>query len=126
MYDYLQHVGKLYRATLLDGVMKEPAKLSSTPYRTRSISCYNKMLTKIVSFSIIRRPVTTRYWVTKRVQHSKRHFVKCYDRYYCPLGRCKMGGTGRSRNARSKRGKREKFAGSTPPQLPSSLARCDD
>lgn len=117
MYDYLQHVGKLYRATLLDGVMKEPAKLSSTPYRTRSISCYNKMLTKIVPFSIIRRPVTTRYWVTKRVQHSKRHFVECYDRDIARLVGVRWEGQG-GREMQGQRGENERSLQDQPPPPP--------
>lgn len=86
------------------------------------------MLTKIVPFSIIRRPVTTRHWVTKRVQHSKRHFVECYDRdTIARLVGVRWEGQG-GREMQSKRGENERSLQDQPPppQLPSSLARCDD
>lgn len=87
------------------------------------------MLTKIVSFSIIRRPVTTRYWVTKRVQHFKRHFVKCYDRdTIARLVGVRWEGQG-GREMQGQRGENERSLQDQPPpppQLPSSLARCDD
>lgn len=85
------------------------------------------MLTKIVPFSIIRRPVTTRYWVTKRVQHSKRHFVECYDRdTIARLVGVRWEGQG-GREMQGQRGENERsLRDQPPPQLPSSLARCND
>lgn len=65
------------------------------------------MLTKIVPFSIIRRPVTTRYWVTKRVQHSKRHFVECYDRDIARLVGVRWEGQG-GREMQGQRGENER------------------